>query len=152
MWWMNGGSDCHTSTFASLFWYVCASTVWSESSAPMCWFVSSLLTGWRRKHLTMPLQNWIPWVRKAIRTLRLSCSCYVTTWHYGPQMCREMVREPWLYCSGLVFLLSLFAPFYFCLFYGQKSSKQVSSGLSSEFCGFYTAPKNYWITILIWAW
>lgn len=81
----------------------------------LCWFASSLLTGWRRKHLTMPLQNWIPWVRKAIRTLRLSCSCYVTTWHYGPQMCRETVRKPWLYSSGsyLVFLLSLFAPFFF---------------------------------------
>lgn len=41
----------------------------------------------------MQLQNWIRWVKKAIRTLLLSCSCYVIIWHYGLQTCRVMVRK-----------------------------------------------------------
>lgn len=51
-------------------------------------------SGWRRLRSMTPSQNWTRWVKKATRTPHLSCSCYVTTWHYGLQICRERVSKP----------------------------------------------------------
>lgn len=60
----------------------------------LMWFLNRHVccSGWQRLRLTTPSQNWTHWVKTATRTPHLSCSCYVTTWHYGLQICRERVR------------------------------------------------------------
>lgn len=152
MWWMNGGSDCHTSTFASLLICLCFHCVkWILSSSVLVRiFSADRLAKEAFDNAIAELDTLSEESYKDSTLIMQLLRDNLTLWTSDVQGDGERTMTLLFRLSISAFFVCPF--FYFCLFYGQKSSKQVSSGLSSEFCGFYTAPKNYWITILIWAW